>query len=30
MEMEMGPNDASCIVWALGKFFLLFLHVFRC
>ena len=22
----MGPNDARCIVWALGEFFFLFLH----
>ena len=26
--MTTGPNDARCVVWALGEFFLNFLCVF--
>ena len=26
VRRNMGPNNARCIVWALGEFFFLFLH----
>ena len=26
--MKMGPNNARCVVWALGEFFYILNHVF--
>ena len=26
---KTGPNDASCVVWAIGKFYIYFFRVFK-